>query len=345
MLHVAPWSRWPLRVHFFSESHLHLVTCCRELPPHMKQTVGEMEVLHQAVLAAARRGRFLDAEEIDVLNDDNEASSSASPTCFLCKDRPEGLNVFVKCPASNCGAQFHVVCLAPWCLQGSPESQLIPESGTCPCCGAHFSWIEVTASASRSTTRPLEEERACRTPACNGEAQEPGGMYLREDEGTATGDSRESGFGGSPIFDASYVDQHMDDGWMMDDECYGALGGDEDEGIATGDSRESGLGGSPIFDASYVDQHMDDGCMMDDECYGALGSNSDSDHECAVHENEPDQQAQQPEIVVLLSSSDDEEGKDCVIINDITLDDLPDPSTELPLRERLRLREAQQCAS
>ena len=298
MLHVAPWSRWPLRVHFFSESHLHLVTCCRELPPHMKQTVGEMEVLHQAVLAAARRGRFLDAEEIDVLNDDNEASSSASPTCFLCKDRPEGLNVFVKCPASNCGAQFHVVCLAPWCLQGSPESQLIPESGTCPCCGAHFSWIEVTASASRSTTRPLEEERACRTPACNGEGQEPGGMYLREDEGTATGDSRESGFGGSPI-----------------------------------------------FDASYVDQHMDDGCMMDDECYGALGSNSDSDHECAVHENEPDQQAQQPEIVVLLSSSDDEEGKDCVIINDITLDDLPDPSTELPLRERLRLREAQQCAS
>eukprot|EP00698_Gefionella_okellyi_P024532 TRINITY_DN8685_c0_g1_i1.p1 TRINITY_DN8685_c0_g1~~TRINITY_DN8685_c0_g1_i1.p1 ORF type:complete len:291 (-),score=17.53 TRINITY_DN8685_c0_g1_i1:71-943(-) len=138
MLHVEPWSTYPLTICCLSPEHRQFWAECRQPPVHMKvETTALANIkLHNPTLEDS------DSDPDD--NDDEDAicaSQTYEPhSCVICLEEVAKADL-LGCTRPKCSMVAHIRCLSEWFLGAS--KRLLPTSGTCPSCRMLIPWCDV----------------------------------------------------------------------------------------------------------------------------------------------------------------------------------------------------------
>ncbi|KAF2858580.1 hypothetical protein K470DRAFT_203115, partial [Piedraia hortae CBS 480.64] len=138
LLQSLTFSRWPLRVTFYTpDVHHSWVKCTAKLQPlahHVVVSLSESSIQEVDVTFADMGGlvqknlaRFEDAEWLN---------------CAICnKGLPPSGNMTLICPGEGCDAMLHVQCLAASFLAGTDA--IVPIGGKCPSCQKELLWLDL----------------------------------------------------------------------------------------------------------------------------------------------------------------------------------------------------------
>lgn len=94
-----------------------------------------------------------------------EIGLEGSTTCGVCTQvlESEGSTLLV-CPQIDCGAAFHIACLARTFLDKEQEVSVLPTSGACPKCSAKLRWIDLVKELSLRARGAKELDRLLKKP-------------------------------------------------------------------------------------------------------------------------------------------------------------------------------------
>lgn len=94
-----------------------------------------------------------------------EIGLEGSASCGVCTQvlESEGSTLLV-CPQIDCGAAFHIACLARTFLGKEQEMSALPTSGACPKCSANLRWIDLVKELSLRTRGAKELDRLLKKP-------------------------------------------------------------------------------------------------------------------------------------------------------------------------------------
>ncbi|KAJ0409357.1 hypothetical protein ATCC90586_000979 [Pythium insidiosum] len=198
MLHVLPWSNFPLTVTYTSRAMQDLVraTAFFAWPPHMT-----IELRPLAELAALeRRGKR---------ESDSSPSHPAASGCYVCDEPLSGATrVALRCYHDGCGTLCHSLCLADHFLleqamaaESLPapcgdEPSLRPERGTCPACGGALLWPLVVAN-------PVSLVHAA-----NADADEMAAAPASTEERSSSSDREHESYSDSGWFEDDEIPRH-----------------------------------------------------------------------------------------------------------------------------------------
>ncbi|KNC52687.1 structure-specific endonuclease SLX1 [Thecamonas trahens ATCC 50062] len=156
MLSLPPFARLPLKVNFFDPLHHSELTSLAGLPPlprHMRVAIGSMAQLYCYISK-----RFIHASDLELTPGERAeaaaeraAAAAASPLarsrlaaaapevpCHGC-DAASSAQELAECVSPECGATYHLACLARASLARDP-GELLPTHAVCPACGMTTLW-------------------------------------------------------------------------------------------------------------------------------------------------------------------------------------------------------------
>ena len=299
MLQLKPWCVHPLRIVHLSSRHLRYVEAAPRAPAHVDCLYGSLSDaaiekiwLHDKILSRAQRAR---AAEAGAKGSPSVIDAAAAPAskpprqgecdkCILKEPASgRGSEAATRSPywfACNCGAQFHVRCLAAAFddkvgLQDAAGAAiegpgLMPRGGRCPACDKFYTWGQVvrcfTDKLNRDAAAAAEAEDTCKQRRMRAGAGKKGGRRVQagssqveEDE---RGGSRSAvGGGGARSAPARGV-QSGNKAAGLDSEGEAEGGGDCLS--SSSDSEEGGLSeewdgegewGLPIYEDDWDDEN------------------------------------------------------------------------------------------
>ena len=176
LLGEAPFSNYPLAVHFLSTAFLEaasavvrtrmLETDQPGLPTHISVNCGSMDDVAALVHDAQKGGAGSDddgddgddgdgaaAAETSLVESDADTADSScltsGPACALCATELAYGTARVRCPA--CRARYHPACLAS--MQPPAPAQLVPVEAHCPACDTTHAWALFVQAGRRAPAK------------------------------------------------------------------------------------------------------------------------------------------------------------------------------------------------
>jgi structure-specific endonuclease subunit SLX1 len=124
MIDLNHFNRWPLKLHFCSESVYNLFQKLESVPQHIKVTQGPITCL-----------QYIESTIETKVSD-------TGGCCSLCDDTGLVLDDCLVCTNSQCEMKSHIICLAKYLLyfDNSSVRKLIPLFGECPICETTLKW-------------------------------------------------------------------------------------------------------------------------------------------------------------------------------------------------------------
>lgn len=164
LLHVTPWNRFPLVIHWLTQEYHQLLDGCPPPPRHMKVNIGSLAQI-EPLYKSNTNAQDSDSESLGSDSDGSgdEASSPDSsdgeaerrPTtatttsttqrealCCLCRTVMKEDELKLRCLKRSCKQKGHMLCWAQRFLRDQPDV-LLPTTGTCPSCQTALSWPEM----------------------------------------------------------------------------------------------------------------------------------------------------------------------------------------------------------
>jgi len=262
LLRAPGFARWPLQVHFFCDDvHQKWQTSCLTATEHIRKGIAivlnnlppteslvdeknpqdskeekarkkEEDIPKQAALNLAR------ISSIDTsysalrshVTKSLELSLEGSTSCLVCTQflEPESPTLLV-CPQTDCGATFHVACLARIFLNKEQEVSVLPTSGDCPKCGAELQWIDLVKELSLRTRgakeldRLLRKPRSRRTRTKNSENGLSSEVVVEETDDDYDDEDRSNEFDEGTITGLSGYEASLPDDWHQPEEGEDAM--------------------------------------------------------------------------------------------------------------------------
>ena len=134
MMHVPPFSRFPLVINFLSMTHHRHLAGVPRPPPHV--SVVNLPVDQLYIYRLKEHMTLPAPREVD------EENADLAQMCDLCAGdlpAPEDPNGPIECSNDECSFRCHMKCLAMQCLENEPLD-VVPTHGYCPMCKVKLVW-------------------------------------------------------------------------------------------------------------------------------------------------------------------------------------------------------------
>jgi structure-specific endonuclease subunit SLX1 len=124
MLHSEPFNRWPLQLHFCSDTIFEKFQQFDHPPEYVRITIGSMD-------------------SIPFIEDTDSVGTRS--TCTICNNslQTDYSTDLVCCYHDDCSMTAHILCLSRLFLDQEGGSNLIPIQGTCPVCKKNLKWGKI----------------------------------------------------------------------------------------------------------------------------------------------------------------------------------------------------------
>ena len=144
IVHISPWSSFPLTINWLTEEYHHYLTGCPDLPKHITSNITTLESMddksdEEEVEEEENKARS-EEEEGEVMREDEKIE------CMICKSEMENDKTDrgnIKCIGKGCGMNAHLICLAKEFLKEEPKTALMPTTGKCPRCKKSYKWADL----------------------------------------------------------------------------------------------------------------------------------------------------------------------------------------------------------
>jgi structure-specific endonuclease subunit SLX1 len=133
MLQLAPWNRFPLSIHWLTESYHHLLEGCPPPPLHITARIGTLE----------DTSSLKDSSLSYRTNIGLTIDTCFEAQCLLCREEISDGRETLECFYEGCGMRCHMLCLAGWFLEKEEERTLLPTAGACPLCANKLTWAQL----------------------------------------------------------------------------------------------------------------------------------------------------------------------------------------------------------
>ena len=284
MLQIKPWCMHPLRIVHLSSRHLRYVEAAPRAPAHVDCLYGSLSDaaietlwLHDKILSRVQRARAEAGAKGSPSVIEAAAASVGKPPrqgacdkCILNEPARGGdSEAATRSPywfACNCGAQFHVRCLAAAFddkvgLQDAAGAAiegpgLMPRGGRCPACDKFYTWGQVVRcfadKLNRDAAAAAEAEDTCKQRRMRAGAGKRGGRRVQAgssqvEEDQSGGSCAAVGGGGARSAPARGVQPGSKDAAIGSE---GEAEGECDCLSSSSDSEEGGL--SEEWDAEWA---------------------------------------------------------------------------------------------